>query len=253
MPTSAPAPDLEYEDPYEAHFRRAPLSTAEVQILVLDASTEDPSRAQVVADGLLGLLAGRNRRGSVRVVPVDRQTGWGPALESAIRTVSAPLVLVTTAAQPWTDAHLTPMLKAIDAADHVLGLRSRTRPGRLARWLGRLPWRLLFHIPLTDLHSPCRIHRREAIAAIPLQSRSAFAHVELLAKATFLGHLVDEVAVPGLPATSSRSAIADLRDVFRKPVFVRPAPSTPAEEAQGEEEGDDRPGREDHQRTTHIE
>jgi hypothetical protein len=252
MPTdTAPEPD-DYDDPYEAHFRRVPLPSAAVDVLVL--RVDSAAAAQAVADGLVGLLGGKNRRAAARVVPVDGATGRGPALEAAVGEGTAPLVLVTTATQPWTDAHLAPLLKAIDAADHVVGLRERAPAGRVARWLGRLPWRVLFRVPLHDIHSPCRLHRREALAAIPLQSPSAFADVELLAKATFLGHLLDEVPVPDLPAAPGRSALADVRAVFRKPRFVRAAPaSAPAEDAQGDDEGDGRPGGEQGQRPAHVE
>ncbi len=250
MPTSTTAPVPNLDDPYEAHFHREPLPAAEVRIVLLAAADDDPARSQKIADGLLGLLAARNRRATACVVPVSPDPGWGPALDSAVQSASAPLILVTTATQPWTDAHLAPLLKAIDSADHVLGIRNRSLPSRLARWLGRLPWRILFHIPLSDLHTPCRLHRREAIAAIPLQSRSGFADVELLAKATFLGHLVDETAVPELPAATARVRLADLREVFRKPVFVRPEPaaaSMPAEQPKRQQEGSDRPEAEDRQ------
>jgi hypothetical protein len=247
MPTETP-PEPEYDDPYEAHFRREPLPKAAVDVLVLVPEGGEEDEGRRVAEGLAGMLRGENRPASARVVVVRRAVGRGPALEKAVREGVAPLVLVTTATRPWTEAQLTPLLKAIDGADHVLGLRDLPRAGRIGRRLRRLPWRLLFRVPLHDVHSPCRLHRREAIAAIPLQSRSAFADVEELAKATFLGHLVDEVRVPDLPAMPGRSALADLRAVFKRPVFVRPAASAPAEDAQGDGEGDDRPGGEDRQR-----
>ena len=38
----------------------------------------------------------------------------------------------------------------------------------------------------------------EKLAAIPLQSGSSFLDLEILAKATFLGHLLSEVEIPPL-------------------------------------------------------
>ncbi len=51
------------------------------------------------------------------IVPVAGR-GWNRALEEGLRGTNVPLVLVTTAIEPWTAAHLDPLLKSIDACDH---------------------------------------------------------------------------------------------------------------------------------------
>ncbi len=105
-------------------------------------------------------------------------------------------------------------------------------------------------MPVLDVHSACRLHRREALQAVPLQSDSEFVDVELLAKATFLGHLIDEVPVPDLPTDQERRTALwrhDAHDVFRHPTFKKTPKSGPAEHPQGEEESDDGPGRENGQ------
>ena len=94
--------------------------------------------------------------------------------------------------------HLDPLLEAIDQADHVVGRRPAGRWENGHAVAGRLPRRLVFAVPLLDVHSPCRLHRLEKLTAIPLQSGSSFLDTEILAKATFLGHLLDEVDVPPL-------------------------------------------------------
>src|SRR5262245_531898 len=95
---------------------------AGVQVLVV-ATDESADRADVVARGLLGLLADRKRPADAEVVRADKWFGLNrpDALQD-----DGPhaLVLVTTAAEPWTAAHLDPLLDAIDRADHVFGRRA---------------------------------------------------------------------------------------------------------------------------------
>ena len=71
-------------------------------------------------------------------------------------------------------------------------------PDPLPGWLGtnghaaRLLARVLFGVRTRDVLCPYRLLRREIFARIPIQSRGPFAHVELLAKANFLGHMMGE-------------------------------------------------------------
>jgi hypothetical protein len=169
-------------------------------------------------------------------------------------------VLVTTATEPWTEAHFRPLIDALDRSDHVLGRRRRSVPGRLTRWLSTRLWSLLFAIPLKDVHSPCRLHRREALELLPPQSSSRFLDVELLAKASFFAQFVDEEDIPPLPDSPGPPGFwGDFVDVFRKPVIRRepepeaePEPSAPAEDPQGDEEGGDGPDAEDQEVRTDL-
>jgi hypothetical protein len=157
-------------------------------------------------------------------------------LEGAI----LPLVLITTARQSLTAAHLVPLLTAIDHCDHVIGRRPAGPVRTCARWLASIPRRFVFALPLFDVHTGCRLHRLEKLARIPLQSASSFLDVEILAKATFLGDLIDEVEVPPLDnRTWSAGAWTDWNLVFRHPLLA--ATSGPAKEPQGERECHDRP------------
>jgi hypothetical protein len=185
------------------------------------------------------------------VVPVEGMP-LACALARGLEGARHPLVLVTTAQEPWTEAHLTPLLEAIDHCDHVIGHRPAGRWVRWKHWLSALPRRLIFAVPIRDIHSPCRLHRLEKLAAIPLQSASSFLDVEIIAKATFCGHLIDEVEVPALPGlVRAQGWWSDCRQLLRHPIFA--GPSGPSEEAQGQGEGDDGPGREDRQGRAHIE
>ncbi len=179
------------------------------------------------------------------VAPAER--GVDGALGLGLSGAHLPLVLVTTALEPWTPDHLAPLLAAIDHCDHVIGRRPVESGRGLVRWLRTLPRRLVFALPLLDIHSPCRLHRLEKLAAIPLQSSSSLLDLEILAKATFFGHLIDEVNVPSMAATTvSRGWWSDLRRLLSEPLF---APDLlPTEEAESQGEGDDRPGGQDRER-----
>jgi hypothetical protein len=227
--------------PLDAHSKRDPLAGAGARVIVLAGG--DPGRAERIGQGLVELFTERGRAAEVAVV--EDYDGRARAIERGLDGDASPLVLVTSAVEPWTGAHLDPLLKAIDHADIVLGRRKLSAPARLARHVRSWPWRWLFAVPLDDVHSPCRLHRREALEAIPLQSASAFVDVETLAKATFFRRILDEADVPPLPALPGRSAWGDLVAVFRRPILKRP--SRPAEESEGEVEGADGPKGEDHQ------
>jgi hypothetical protein len=51
-------------------------------------------------------------------------------------------------------------------------------------------------VRLQGVDSPFRLFRREIFSRIPIQSDGPFAHVEVVAKANFLGCVMDEVTVP---------------------------------------------------------
>jgi hypothetical protein len=234
-------------DPFEAHTKREPLRSAGARVLAL--SSGDPIGAQKAAESVVRILSGFGRQAEIRVVEVDGN--WASAIEQGLDGTKHPLVFITTAKDAWTRAHVEPLLKSIDKCDHVVGLRPTSILGRIGRRLGAFGRRGIFGVPVRDVHSPCRLHRLEKLEAIPLQSRSAFLNTEILAKATFLGHLIDEVAVPALPAADkARVAWSDILSVFRDPTFVRG--SRPAEDLQGNQEAHDRPGGEDGDRAGHV-
>jgi hypothetical protein len=71
-------------------------------------------------------------------------------------------------------------------------------PQRLPCWLGwraqaaRAVLRVLLGVRWFDPWCPFRLLRREIFARIPLQSSGPFVHVEIAAKANFLGHILGE-------------------------------------------------------------
>jgi hypothetical protein len=214
------------DDPYERHFRREPRAGAGVDVLVLDGGA--PGRAEAVGSGLVGLLRARGREAEARSLPARGEPGLGALVFDALGATSRPLVLLTDAVEPWAAAHLDPLLTAIDTADHVVGRRPATGLAGVARRLARIRNRFVFGLPVLDPHSPCRLHRREAIAAFPLQSESDFLDIEILGKATFLGQLIAEVPVPPLLGDEEHRNRAlrrhDFAEVFRHPIFALQSP-----------------------------
>ena len=152
------------DDPYFRHFHREPLPDAGIRIVLLTELT--PERAESVVAPLVDRLREMGREVETQIIPiVDADLGSAPT--SGLEGGRLPLVLVTTALEPWTAAHLEPLLKAIDHCDHVIGCRPPGPGEGWRRWLLSLPRRLVFAVPLLDVHSPCRLHRREKLAAIP--------------------------------------------------------------------------------------
>lgn len=161
-------------------------------------------------------------------------------------------------ALPFVDADApegTPPTPAIDHVHILTAYRAGVPVPGLAKFAGRLWrffWKIVFAYPMQplpgwlgarrhaswflaravfglrvmDLTCPLRVMRREFLSKCPIQSRTAFAHVELLAKANFLGCYMGEEmpvsVVPGPYRGDAGAILADARLVFNKPTFVAP-------------------------------
>ena len=151
--------------------------------------------------------------------------GWARRSEDA---VGGPRCLPSCWSRPPSSRGRRGPPRPAARGDRPVRPRRRPAAGRAARRASSggsasLPWGSVFAVPVLDVHSPCRLHRREKLAAIPLQSASSFLDVEILAKATFLGHLIDEVDVPAAaPATVARAGLGRPgRRSSADPVLVR--------------------------------
>ena len=229
---AADVPPVESEivDGYEALFRRDPVGNAPVDVIVV--GSKDDARAEAAGSAVCSALRGLGREASWRVATAGPFGGLGVALAEAIASTSKPLILIARSVVGVTPAHLKPLLKAIDASDHVVGRRPASGMAAFSRRAAWLRRKVLYGVPTLDPHSPVRLHRREALEAIPLQSESDFLDVEVLAKATFVAHLIDEVPIPPLEGDEGlgNRALArfDAVEMFRRPVFARQSPIGPA-------------------------
>ena len=139
--------------------------------------------------------------------------------------------------------HLAPLLEAIDHADHVVGCRPMSR-GDPSRLVGSLFRRMIFGVPLRDVHSPCRLHRLDKLLAIPLQSRIVVPRHRDPRQGDLSRPSDRRSARPRLRGRSSsagwwRIVIASCE------ILGSLRPSGPAEEPQCQHEGDHSPGGED--------
>jgi hypothetical protein len=225
--------------PLDAAALRDPIPDGEVLVIVM--AGKDCADPDAIGQGLLDLLKARNRKAEAFIVRPDAK-GWDKAFEEGLEAGSQPIVLITTSTERWSAKHLAPLLKAIDLRDHVIGLRPASLTGRLKRWIKTLPWRGLFALSMADPFSPCRMHRRSALDRLVPQSSSRFLEVELLAKATFLTQVIEEVEVPSLASSPVEGIWSDFLAVLKAPVFVRPKPPSPAENLESQREGSDGPG-----------
>ncbi len=231
-------------------------------IVVDDGSTDGTGElAEKLASGYRHVIVRRH----------ERARGEGTALRTALAVTRHPLLFYTIGNAQYQPADLGRLLrKRPDQSkpdleiDHV-HILSASRSGRKLPWPWRilgefwrlflrvlfgeapqrspgwLGWkrhaaallaRILFGIRYRDVACPFRLLRREILAYIPLQSDTCFVHVEILAKANYLGLMMGEEVTlePGRypPLTTEMSdeewqqMKRDAWRVIRHPEFCRP-------------------------------
>ena len=238
------------------------------QLLLVDDGSGDgtASRAQAL----------RDKFPRVEVLRHEAPRGVGAALRTAVAAARHSLFFYTLCDPRYRPDDLPRLLATIDPVHVVTGYRTgRPMPagwravGWLARamcrvvfsaapeslpgWLGvtghgaRLLARVLFGVRSRDVLCPYRLMRREIFGRIPIQSDGPFAHVEVLAKANFLGCIMAEDVplgdvgrpVPAAPRDGpGQSFLKDCWRVFDRPSFgsaVLPSEAKPPAEAANQE------------------
>jgi len=112
----------------------------------------------------------------------------------------------------------------------ILALEAKPEPRwpGWSAWTRRLAARWVLAVPGNDPGTPHRLLRREMIPALNLQSPSGFVWVEMVAKATFLSALIEELPTPvrgegyGPGHPSEAGWWRDFRRLCSAPVFGRP-------------------------------
>ena len=186
------------------------------------------------ADGTAGRAeAQREKFPRLEVLRHESPRGVGAALRTALEAANRPLVFYTLCDPRYRPDDLPRLLQTIDPVHLVTGFRAGrpvpptwralgvlarvfcrvvfgAAPSPLPGWLGRrgqaarLLARVLFGVRNGDVLCPYRLMRRDIFRRIPLQSDGPFVHVEILAKANFLGYILAEdvpLGDPGRPVT----------------------------------------------------
>ena len=219
-------------------------------------------------DGTAEKLPGREPR--ARLLCHDTRKGFGACLRTALAEAKHPLFFYAALDYPYTPTDLRVMLDRIELRDDFLDkqpdLISGCRTGLTApllprvaggawRWFWRIfagmprqdatPWHgwsacwyrsrvsWVYGVPLADVNSCFKLFRTAFLKRFPIQSDGDFVHTELVAKATFLTSIMDEV-----PLTSKPDAVpqpgdlsVDKKRVFRDPQFT--FEQTPVADAPG--------------------
>ena len=195
----------------------------------------------------------------LRVLTHDTVRGFGACLRTALAEATQPLFFYAGIDAQYTPTDIRPMLERIELRDEVFGKQpdlisgfraGQPRPGAV-KWASgawNLFWRIfaglpmveplpwygwgewwyrtragwVFGVPLADVNSAFKLYRKAFLLRFPIQSDGDFVHVELVAKATFLTSIMDEIPLtpksdpfpPLGPVASDRSR------VFRKPKFA---------------------------------
>ena len=231
------------------------------EILVVDDGSTDTTAALIEK-----LAAGRVTH--LRALKHDSQKGFGACLKTALGEAKHPLFFYTALDYPYSPADLAKFLPRIEVRDEVLGtqpdLISGCRTGRptpaLVSWIGK-GWRLLWRVahglhlqplpawpglrgylyglfvgwtlgvPLADVNSKFKLFRIAFLKRFPIQSDSDFVHAELVAKATFLTSIMDEIPLsPAIALEPARPSVwRDFWRVFNDPDFGNPKSPIPGE------------------------
>lgn len=144
--------------------------------------------------------------------------GAGSALKVGLASAVHPLIFVLPVG--YSPTYLPAFLKEIDQVDLVCG----TREGKAKGWKWRQFFSAtyqIFGLWMQDPECPMRLYRKEMFDHLPIQSKGAFAQIEILAKANFQSKLMTEVSIAG-PVNDLGRSSQDFWKVLNQPNFGPP-------------------------------
>lgn len=180
------------------------------EVIVVDDGSSDRT-AELVTECM-----GTNPR--VRLVRHVTNGGYGQALRSGFAAAELDYVFATDADNQFDMNELPLLLGWADQADVVAGFR-RVRQDPFMRRANAWAWnrlvRTLFCVPIRDVDCAFKLYRREALAAIDIETGGAMIATEIMVKLARRGAAIVEVGVTHLPRTAGSPTGADLRVIAR--------------------------------------
>lgn len=191
----------------------------EYELLLVDDGSTDATAAlaKELTDG----------HAHLRLLRHEKRRGFGAALRTGLAAARHPLVAYVPCNSRYQPTDLKSLFKWIDKVDVVIGYRTaQSRPVRKSwreRSAARLT-RLFFGLRLRDPNCRFMLARREIFARIPIQSDGSFAHIEILAKANFLGCWMAEAPVTYRAGAAPDVWVGSCRQSWREGfrVFAHP-------------------------------
>lgn len=216
----------------------------------------------VVDDGSTDATAEAvGERHYVRVLRHETRRGFGACLRTALAEAKHPLFAYSSLDYPYTPTDLGKLLDRIGETDPGLNRQldavNGCRMGRpvpgiwkaigvgfrlfcriacglqlepLLSWLGFrahlrswTTWIVLGN-PFIDVNSAFKVFRKSVLDRFPIQSDGDFVHAELIAKATFIACIMDELPLTPRPDPLPPSWWTDFGRVLRNAKFYPPKP-----------------------------
>jgi glycosyltransferase involved in cell wall biosynthesis len=193
------------------------------ELILIDDGSTDRTRAVAEAQAA--------RHPEIQLIYHPSHLGFGAALRAGLATARHALVLYAEGNPAYRPSDVKAFSKGIDQVHLVVGYRVwQSRGHRLTwqEWASRWLVRLLFGVRMRDVGCLFVLARRAIFGRIPIQSNGPFAHIEVLAKANFLGCLLMEAPVNYQPGasppvagepSSRRRTVTEAKRLFFHPDF----------------------------------
>lgn len=157
----------------------------------------------------------------IRVATHARNRGLGGTLRTGFATATKEWILYTDCDLPWDLDETGRLFRAaeITGSDFVSAYRhDRTREGPIRTvysFLYNGLVKTLFGVGLRDVNFACKLFRRKLLDGMALGAEGSFIDVELLARCTARGALIQQIGLDYFPRTRGVSTLSSPRVIGR--------------------------------------